>query len=103
MPRYILQHVMKNYDPLPNRLAAGVECGMVSYAVATDPLNSNLPLIQRCMVGSAKERERGPDTFESEAADSSGHMGSLGSNDPGIKPLSIADHCCFGGSQSWTK
>ena len=50
MPRYILQKVMKNYEPLPNRLAAGVEYGMVSYAVATDPLNSNLPLVQRCMI-----------------------------------------------------
>ena len=50
MPRYILQKIMSNYDPLPNRLAAGVECAMVSYAVGTDPLNSNLPLVQRCMV-----------------------------------------------------
>ena len=50
MPRYILQKVMKNYEPLPNRVAAGVECGMVSYAVATDPMASGLPLVQRCMV-----------------------------------------------------
>ena len=48
MPRYILK-MMNNFEPLPNRIAAGVECGMVSYVVATDPLNSNLPLIQRCM------------------------------------------------------
>jgi hypothetical protein len=41
---------MNNYEPLPNRVAAGVECGMVSYAVATDPMSSGLPLVQRCMV-----------------------------------------------------
>ena len=50
MPRYILQKVMNNYEPLPNRVAAGVECGMVSYAVASDPMNSGLPLVKRCMV-----------------------------------------------------
>ena len=50
MPRYILQKVMKNYEELPNRVAAGVECGMVSYAVATDPMSSGLPLVQRCFL-----------------------------------------------------
>ena len=50
MPRYVLQKAMNNYEPLPNRVAAGVECAMVSYTVATDPMSSGLPLVQRCMV-----------------------------------------------------
>jgi hypothetical protein len=50
MPRYILQKLMNNFEPLPNRVAAGMECAMLSYTVATDPLNSNLPLLHRCMV-----------------------------------------------------
>ena len=49
MPRLLL-HMMDNYDPIPNRVAAGIEAGSLSYATATDVFNTQLPLLQRCML-----------------------------------------------------
>ena len=45
MPRLLL-HMMDNYDPIPNRIAAGIEAGSLCYITATNPFNVELPLLQ---------------------------------------------------------
>ena len=49
MPRLLL-HMMDNYDPIPNRVAAGIEAGSLCYITATNPFNVELPLLQRCVL-----------------------------------------------------
>ena len=51
MPRLIQQHVFNNYDPTLSRVFMSIEVGGVSYLVATNPMNLQIPLVGRCLVG----------------------------------------------------
>ena len=51
MPRLMQQQVFKNYDPTLSRVFMSMEVGGVSYLFATNPMNVQLPLVGRCLVG----------------------------------------------------
>ena len=50
MPRLIMQS-LDVHDPIINQSMAGVECAMMSYAVATNPFGIDADLETRCVIG----------------------------------------------------
>jgi len=50
MPRLLMQS-LDVHDPLINQSMAGVECAMMSYAVATNPFGFDADLETRCVIG----------------------------------------------------